>query len=79
MRYREDDFNLFARIGVEPHRVVFNSAKLATIVRTFKYCLAYLRPILRVSCAIFGLDWHISNARNIVLLYHQVTHAFLVL
>src|SRR6185312_12894865 len=39
-------------------RMVLGKALLATMASTFKNRGANLFPILRVTCFVFGLDWH---------------------
>lgn len=56
---RKDYPCLFARLRVEPHSMIFNSAELASVVCAFKDVGAYLLPILRITVAVFGSYRHV--------------------
>ena len=56
---RKDYPCLFARLRVEPHSVVLNSAELASVMGAFKDSGAYLLPIFRIAVTVLRSYRHI--------------------
>ena len=55
---RKDYPHLLARLWIEPHGVVLDSAELTSVVGAFKDSGAYLLPIFRIAVTVFGSYRH---------------------
>lgn len=58
VRNRQNDISVLSCLGVVAVCVIFHSAELATVVRSFEYSRSYFLPILWIASFIFGLNWH---------------------